>query len=149
MFTLPRHVVEQFALMHTHTIQPDAPVIAPAVDAYRQRFGIPATARPTAFNWRAVYANGKCVLVIGDRLVGAGVLEITDMYPAPDAGRLGTVAIYGALTAYSLALDVGTYRTLMCACLYENDSFRRAVERVFNVQPRTVIYSKDAPCVSP
>jgi hypothetical protein len=55
-------------------------------------------------------------------------------------GRLAVLAIYSVLNVYKMSLALGVYKALMCTCLYENKTFQRAIERVFDTKPTAVWY---------
>jgi hypothetical protein len=69
-----------------------------------------------------------------------GVVEVTDMYPAPPGGPRSTAAIYGALQTYRKLMQLGVYKNVLAAVLSYNETFQRVIERVFGLRPTAYFY---------
>jgi hypothetical protein len=121
-------------------LQADDPAISAAAYNYIKFWKLPGSAKPSAAVWNGVYDDKELLLVVGEKQVSADVLEVTDMYVVPGKGRKAIMAVYKTMITYKLLLEMGKIKKIIISVLFKNDSFRRAIERVFGIPPVAVIY---------
>ena len=137
---LPKHLAALSAGLKIVNLEPGDPAISEACEAYKEKWGLPASAQPVATQWYGLARGGEKILIVGER-TREDVLEITDAYPVPGVSkRLVTAAIFGMLNIYKSLHDAGIFKKIGCSCLFGNDGFRQALERVWGVPPVAVVY---------
>ena len=122
-------------------IDPADPRIEEACEHYRKTWKLPSTAKPAAWTWMGVFDREELLLVCGEKHHDNDTVEVTDLYPMPNAGRRATVAVYAMLSVLRGALARGIHKQMIATCLYANNSFRKALDRMFGVPPMAVMYT--------
>jgi len=125
--------------MTAREIPADTPGIQAAVDHHKALWGLPEGAAPLAQRWVGIYKGEKLILVVGERLLDGGYIEVTDMYPTPDAGLAGKRAALLVIQEYVKAMHNGA--KLLIRVLGRNKAHQRAIEKFTGKPgPDTVIY---------
>ncbi len=115
------------------------PEIGQAVEAYKQKWGLPASAYPLAKQWVGVFHNGQIVLVVGEDRSVANYTEVTDMYSVPGHSKYVVAkAVRTVLSVYKDAYNQGVH--FVVRCLWVNTDMQRAIKKMFDLDPRQVVY---------
>lgn len=139
-FVLPAHVEGLVKDLSFVDIDADDPRLLECVHWYISKWDLPKSVHPDAEHWMAILHEDYFVAVIGEKRNG-NRLELTDFYLHPTAPkRLGIAASYGVMQFYKTLIEAKVYDLVATAVLYENTQWQRALERVFGLKPKTVIY---------
>src|SRR5271165_3686613 len=137
----PKRILAASQSYIVRNLPADAPEIATACMAYKTKWGIPFDTQSIATRWFGVFDKDDCVLVVGEKPdPEKQLLEVTDAYPVPGAGRRAVVAMWKVLMSYRAMHIMGAWKYFGCMVIHNNTQFKQILERVFGTGPMADVY---------